>query len=55
MEEKRDFMVHKISNASSSKREVYDNLTIEGGYYIPSTGLKNTDYISDILSSEKLA
>ena len=54
MEEEKDFMVHELGNASRSKKEVYDILTVKGGFYLPPIELANSDYISDILSDEKL-
>ena len=52
--EQRDFTVHEFGIVSQSKREVYDVLTIEGGYYLPPIEQANADYISDNLSGDKI-
>ena len=51
----KDFTVKEFRIVSQSKKEVYDVLTIEGGYYLPPIEQANADYISDILSGDKMA
>ena len=50
----KDFTVKEFGIVSQSKKEVYDVLTIEGGYYLPPIEQANADYISDILSGDKM-
>ena len=52
--DQREFTVHEFGIVSQSKKEVYDVLTVEGGYYLPPIELANDDYISDILSGDKI-
>ena len=46
--------MHEFGIVSQSKREVYDILTVEGGYYLPSIEQANANYISDVLSGDKI-
>ena len=50
----REFTVHEFGIVSQSKKEAYDVLTVEGGYFLPPIEQANADYISDILSSDKI-
>ena len=52
--EQREFTVHEFGIVSQSKREVYDILTVEGGYYLPPIEQANANYISDVLSGDKI-
>ena len=53
-ESEQSFTVHQFGVTCRSKKEVYDILTVRGGYYLPLIEQANSDYISDILSGEKL-
>ena len=50
----REFTVLEFGIVSQSKKEVYDVLTVEGGYFLPPIEQANADYISDILSGNKI-
>ena len=50
----REFTVHEFGIVSQSKKEVYDVLTVEGDYFLPPIEQANADYISDILSGDKI-
>ena len=52
--EQREFTVHEFGIVSQSKREVYDILTVKGGYYLPPIEQANANYISDVLSGDKI-
>ena len=52
--DRQSFTVHEFGITCRSKKEVYDMLTIHGGYYLPPIEQSNADYISDILSGEKI-
>ena len=55
MEERRkQYTVHEFGIVCHSKKEVYDILTINGGYFLPPIEQADSDYIADILSGEKL-
>ena len=50
----QEFSVREIGIVARSKKEIYDILTVHGGYFLPPIELANSDYISDILSGEIL-
>ena len=50
----QEFSVREMGIVAHSKKEIYDILTVHRGYFLPPIELANSDYISDILSSEKL-
>ena len=50
----KDFTLHELGVVLQSKKELYDLLTIECGYYLPTKEQANADYISDILNGDKI-
>ena len=50
----KDFTVKEFGTVSQSKKEDYDVLTVDGGYSLPLIEQANADYISDILSGDKM-
>lgn len=56
MEESQDYINWKeVSVHVRSKREVYQLMSLQGGYYLPPIEQTNRDYIHDIITGKKKA
>ena len=51
--DEKSLTVNEFGVIARSKKEVYDLMTVTGGYYLPTIEQANFDYISDILSGDK--